>query len=191
MSVAPPDQDTAERPAAQPGPARARFLKVLIFVALPLLGYAASAVLPRLVIYLGYAAALLAIAYSDYRELRIPNAITYPAILFALGAAFHFPGGPLGALAGGGAVALLFLVPVLIYGPQRAGVGDVKLGLFVGLILGLTPVLFWALLFAFGLGAAVGLTGVVFGNLTRHSSIPFGPYVALGAVAGLLVSLTT
>jgi leader peptidase (prepilin peptidase)/N-methyltransferase len=191
MSAAPPDHNTPERPAAQPGPVRSRFLKVLIFASLPLLGYAASAVLPRLVIYAGYAAALLSVAYTDYRQRRIPNAIIYPALLFALGAAFHFPGGPLNALAGGGATALLFLVPVFIYGPQRAGIGDVKLGLFVGLILGLTPALFWALLLAFGLGAVVGLTGVLFGDLTRHSSLPFGPYMAFGAIAGLLISLTT
>jgi leader peptidase (prepilin peptidase)/N-methyltransferase len=147
-------------------------------------GYIAAVALPRPALYFGYAAVLVAIGVIDYRERRIPNAITYPAIAFALGATLNSPG-PEATLAAGGATALLFLLPVLIYGPQRAGIGDVKLGLFVGLILGPTLALFWSLFVAFGLAAVVGLAGLLAGRLRWQSTFPFGPYLACGALVGL------
>ena len=150
-------------------------------------GYIAAVALPRPALHLGYVAVLAAVAFVDYRERRIPNAITYPAIAFALGAALN-SGDRAATLAAGGATALLFLLPVLIYGPQRAGIGDVKLGLFVGLILGLTPALFWSLFIAFGLAAVVGLAGLLAGRLGWRSTLPFGPYLACGALAGLVMA---
>ncbi len=150
-------------------------------------GVIAAVALPRPVLHFGYAAILVAVGYVDYRERRIPNAITYPANAFALGTALNSPGRE-ATLAAGGATALLFLLPVLVYGPRRAGIGDVKLGLFVGLILGLTYALFWSLFIAFGLAALVGLAGLLAGRMHWRTTFAFGPYLACGALAGLVMA---
>ena len=184
-----PDTPGATSPGGRDFLSQAAWLGLLAVA-----GYIAAVALPGLALHLGYAAVLVAVAFVDYRERRIPNAITYPAIAFALGAALNSPGRE-ATLAAGGATALLFLLPVLIYGPQRAGIGDVKLGLFVGLILGLTMALFWALFIAFGLAAIAGLAGLLAGRLhpaharlSWQSTFPFGPYLACGTLAGLLMA---
>jgi leader peptidase (prepilin peptidase)/N-methyltransferase len=62
--------------------------------------------------------------------------------------------------------------------------GDVKLAAVMGLYLGraVAP----ALVIAFGIGALVGLVMIArMGTAARKQAIPFGPFLALGGVAGL------
>ncbi|MCX6033031.1 MAG: prepilin peptidase [Chloroflexi bacterium] len=149
-------------------------------------GYLLARLLPRQALYLIYVAALVVVAYYDIRERRVPNVVSYPAILFALGAMWAAPDGWRSALLGAIVAAAVMLVPVIVYGAQRAGIGDVKLAIFIGLILGFTPALFWAALIAFAGAAIVGLVGVVLGKLTFKSALAFGPFMALGACLALL-----
>ena len=150
--------------------------------------YLAAGFFPPYVFYLAYLAALMAVAYSDFRERRIPNRIIYPAILVALGAMFRFPGWGT-ALLGGAIAALIFIVPVFIYGPERAGIGDVKLAFFIGLIFGFSMTLYWALLVGFGGAALVGLVGILLRKMSRKSLLPFGSFLALGAIAFLIAQM--
>jgi prepilin signal peptidase PulO-like enzyme (type II secretory pathway) len=106
-----------------------------------------------------------------------------------LGAGVVQPGWP-SSLLGGLATAALFLLPVLIFGSQRAGIGDVKLGLFVGLVLGFSTSLYWALLIAFGSGLLVGLVGILLKKWDRKSLLPFGPFLALGMVVATIFQVT-
>jgi prepilin signal peptidase PulO-like enzyme (type II secretory pathway) len=145
-----------------------------------------SAFLDRYVFYLLYIVVLVAVSYKDLRERRIPNLIIYPAIVVALGAMFRFPGWQT-ALAGGLAAGVLFIVPVFIFGPARAGLGDVKLAFFIGLILGFSYALYWALFIAFAAGTLVGVVGILRGALSRKSLLPFGPFLALGAAVILVI----
>jgi leader peptidase (prepilin peptidase)/N-methyltransferase len=140
------------------------------------------------VFYVAYIVVLIAVAYSDFRERRIPNCIIYPAILVALGAMFRFPGWG-SALLGGAVAALVFIVPVFIYGPERAGMGDVKLAFFIGLIFGFDWPLYWALLVGFGSAALVGLVGILLRKMSRKSLLPFGSFLSLGAIALLIVQM--
>jgi len=151
---------------------------------LPLAGYLISGYLPRLVLYTLYTLALLAVSYFDLREQRVPNRISYPSILFALGAMFHSPGWK-SALLGGMVAAAVLFIPVLVYGAERAGIGDVKLALLIGLILGWSVALFWAALLAFVLAAIVSLIGILLQRLTFKSKLPFGPFMALGAIVAM------
>ena len=152
------------------------------------LAFFLSGWLPRFVLWGGYVAVLIAIGYKDFRERRIPNRLVYPAILVALGAMFHFPGWQSALL--GGAVAALFLaLPVVILGPSRAGVGDVKLALFVGLILGYSYALYGAMFIAFGGAALVGLVGIALRMLTRRSLLPFGVFLAIGTIIMLVLQM--
>ena len=105
----------------------------------------------RLVLFVGV---LVYVSFTDLYWRRVPNVVTYPAIIIALCLLLVEPNpvsGLWGALVGG----LVLLIPVLRYGPERAGVGDVKLALFIGLVLGF-PATFYALFAAFGIGFSCG-----------------------------------
>jgi leader peptidase (prepilin peptidase)/N-methyltransferase len=84
------------------------------------------------------------------------------------------------AVAAGG----FFLVAVLAY-PRGMGMGDVKLAFVLGLFLGrdVGPALFVALVAGTLVGAAViARKGAAEG---RKTAVPFGPFLALGAVVAL------
>ena len=128
---------------------------------------------------------LLTATLTDLRARLIPNRLTYPGSLAALGAS-ALPGGVglLDAAAGGLAAGLLalgmLLLGVLIY--RRAdvfGMGDVKLALFIGLVAGLSRAL-WSLMAGILAGGVIGL-GVLLAGRSRRSTMPYGPALALGA----------
>jgi prepilin signal peptidase PulO-like enzyme (type II secretory pathway) len=101
---------------------------------------------------------------------------------------FHFPGWGR-ALLGGAVAALVFIIPVFIYGPERAGIGDVKLAFFIGLIFGFSLTLYWAFLVGLGSAALVGLVGIFLRKMSRKSLLPFGSFLALGAIAFLITQM--
>ena len=174
--------------AEKPTCTRESALKLAAAGVLAVASYLAAGFLPPYVFYLAYLVVLIAVAYSDFRERRIPNRIIYPAILVALGAMFRFPGWS-SALLGGAVAALVFIVPVFIYGPERAGIGDVKLAFFIGLIFGFSMTLYWALFVGFGSAALVGLVGILLRKMSRKSLLPFGSFLALGAIAFLITQM--
>jgi leader peptidase (prepilin peptidase) / N-methyltransferase len=87
-------------------------------------------------------------------------------------------------IAGAGAFLFLFLA-VLAY-PRGMGMGDVKLAGAMGLYLGLSIVP--ALLAAFLSGSVVGLFIIAReGAAGRKMAVPFGVFLALGGIVGVLV----
>ncbi len=87
------------------------------------------------------------------------------------------------AIAAAAAGGLLFAA-ALAY-PRGMGLGDVKLAATMGLFLGrnVGPAILVALL----AGALVGLAMIArHGAAARKRAIPFGPFLALGGVVGLL-----
>lgn len=78
---------------------------------------------------------------------------------------------------------LFFAFFWLVSGGKWMGLGDAKLGLGIGWFLGLSKALL-ALVFSFWLGAVVGLTLIVLERRKYKisSAIPFGPFLALGAL---------
>jgi len=122
------------------------------------------------------------------RERRIPNQIVYPLIPVAFGANVERLGWP-SALLGGLIAGTVFLVPVLILGSRRAGIGDVKLGVFLGVALGFSWWLYVALLIAFTSGFLVGLVGIILHKWDRKSLMPFGPFLAFGMIVMMVVQL--
>ncbi len=137
------------------------------------------------VIGLVFVAMLAVITLTDLEHRTIPNkALIAGAILCLLIAAPTDPAGlPERAIAAAGAGALFFLV-ALAY-PRGMGLGDVKLAATMGLFLGraVAP----AILAALFAGSAVGLWLILRqGAAARKMAIPFGPFLALGGVVGLL-----
>lgn len=131
-----------------------------------------------------------AVALIDIRHRIIPNALTYPSLLFfpalvVLARLFNAPIDPLRALEGmaiyGGG---LFIIAFLSRG---MGMGDVKLAGVIGVVLGGLGLRYVGV----AAGAAIlfgGLMGVVALALgrDRKSAIPFGPSMAAGAIVAAL-----
>jgi leader peptidase (prepilin peptidase) / N-methyltransferase len=128
---------------------------------------------------------LMAITLTDLERRIIPNKILIVAALagVAITAATDPSALPERAIAAAAAGGLLFGV-ALAY-PRGMGLGDVKLAATMGLFLGrdIAPAIFVALLS----GSLVGLAMIARdGTAARKRAIPFGPFLALGGLVGLL-----
>lgn len=145
--------------------------------------------------YLALAFACVTLAVIDLRAKLLPNRITYPALplvaalLLVASAAEHDLGRMARALEAGGLAGLGFLALVLI-SPGGLGLGDVKFALVLGLGLGW---LGWSAVAAgfvgaFLLGGVAALVAVVVLRLGRTAQLPFGPWLAAGALLAVLAS---
>jgi leader peptidase (prepilin peptidase)/N-methyltransferase len=129
-----------------------------------------------------FCAVLVVISATDLAHRIIPNRVVLPATAVVLAAQTVLEPSPewaLGALGGGG-----FLLLAAIVYPAGMGMGDVKLALLMGAMLGRTvPV---ALMI--GMVAALVPSIVLLarhGSAARKMGIPFGPFLALGSVVAL------
>jgi leader peptidase (prepilin peptidase)/N-methyltransferase len=130
---------------------------------------------------------LVPIAVIDLDLKIIPNKLTGPAAVLAvaLGAVLEPSYLPEQLAAGAGAL-VFFLLPTLIH-QKGMGMGDVKLVAVLGLYLGraVAPAIFIALILGVVVGAAViAMKGVSDG---RRTKIPFGPFLAIGALIAFFV----
>jgi leader peptidase (prepilin peptidase) / N-methyltransferase len=140
----------------------------------------------QLALGLVFTAVLVAVTLTDLERRIIPNSILLAGAIAAVAiAAIGDPASlPVRVLAGAGAGGVLFLA-ALAY-PQGMGLGDVKLAATMGLFLGrnVVPAIFVALL----AGSLVGLAMIAReGAAARKRAIPFGPFLALGGIVGLLL----
>jgi len=132
-----------------------------------------------------FVAMLAAVTLTDLEQRIIPNKVLIVGALICIAiAAPTDPSGlPERAIAAAAAGTVFFVV-VLAY-PKGMGLGDVKLAATMGLFLGraVAPAILAALL----IGSAVGLALIArHGSEARKMAIPFGPFLALGGVIGLL-----
>ncbi|MCC3374612.1 A24 family peptidase [Cohnella sp. REN36] len=121
------------------------------------------------------------VTVSDIRYMLIPNRVLLVFAPILAIARLWAPHGPiwshlLGAVVGGG---LLLLVALLSKGGM--GLGDVKLFALLGGIIGL-PQIPVALVAACLAGTIVGLLLLATGRVKRKQPIPFGPFLAFGAL---------
>jgi leader peptidase (prepilin peptidase)/N-methyltransferase len=129
-----------------------------------------------------FCAVLVAVSAIDIEHRIIPNRIVLPATVVVLAANTARDPSPEWVIAGLAASGFL-LAAALVY-PAGMGMGDVKLALLMGVVLGKTvPV---ALIV--GMLAAM-IPGIVlfarYGKKARKMGIPFGPFLALGSVVAL------
>jgi len=151
-----------------------------------------SAALP----FYWYLFVLLIIAtFTDFAHLIIPDVISIPGMVVGLLASFIFPEimkaashteglvrSFIGLLAGGGAIWGIGILGKAVFKKDAMGGGDVKLMAMVGSFLGVKIALFSIFLGSL-FGAIVGGVLIVSRLKTRKDYIPFGPYLALGAVS--------
>jgi leader peptidase (prepilin peptidase)/N-methyltransferase len=126
-----------------------------------------------------FVAALLGISFVDLRERRVPNRIVLPAAALVLALRTIGDPSPEWAIAALAAAAFL-LVPALIY-PAGLGMGDVKLMLLLGAMLGRDVLTALVL----GLSAAAIPSLVLLLRGRRGTTIPLAPFLALGGVVVL------
>lgn len=171
---------------------------------------------PMLPVGLVFVAVMVALIFIDTDHMILPNVITYPLFAAALAVRIAFPifidghafpdmlyapaamfsgqpgwvvslaGALAGALAGGGSLWLVGAIWKSVRGVEAMGLGDVKMMLGVGALLG------WrlALLTIFG-GAFVGaLAGIFLVMRSRERSLqtqmPFGIFLGTAAILALL-----
>jgi leader peptidase (prepilin peptidase) / N-methyltransferase len=138
-----------------------------------------------LLLELPFVACLIALAGIDLDHKLLPNKLVYPMAVYGLIATAIVDSGDLveHLIAGAGGFLFLFIA-VLAY-PRGMGMGDVKLAGAMGLYLGLS--LIPAMLVAFLTGSLVG--GVMMareGMQARKKAVPFGVFLALGGIVGVL-----
>jgi leader peptidase (prepilin peptidase) / N-methyltransferase len=134
---------------------------------------------------LPFVASLIALAGIDLDHKLLPNKIVYPMAVYGLVATALVDTDNLveHLIAGAGGFLFLF-VAVLAY-PRGMGMGDVKLAGAMGLYLGLSIVP--AMLVAFLSGSLVGLGMIAReGAQARKKAVPFGVFLALGGIVGVL-----
>jgi leader peptidase (prepilin peptidase)/N-methyltransferase len=139
-----------------------------------------------LVLGLVLVAFLVPIALIDAEHRLIPNKLTLPAAVIAvvLGTALD-PGGEVERLIAGVAAGTVLALPSLLH-PKGMGMGDAKLVAVLGLYLGsaVAP----AFLVAFAVGTVVGMAIMIRKGMSagRKTAIPFGPFLAIGGIVGVL-----
>jgi leader peptidase (prepilin peptidase)/N-methyltransferase len=164
-----------------------------------------------------FVTALVALIFIDAEHMLLPNAITYPGIVFAIIARLSLPylvginafedlpqlaygpfstwplwassliGAVLGALAGGGSLWLMGWLWERLRGVEAMGLGDVKMMFMVGAYLG------WRLtILTIFLGVLSGsIIGVGLmarrGEKDMQMQLPFGIFLGIGSIFALLI----
>lgn len=136
---------------------------------------------------------LVALALIDLDTLTLPNALTQSGLVLGLlvQTVWGWQRGETIAqlmAAIGGMVLGLWLLEIIRFlgtlwlGQPAMGGGDPKLAGLIGAWLG-WKLLLVSVFFACSLGALMGVGAIALGRLQRRQAMPFGPFLALGAIA--------
>ena len=140
---------------------------------------------PLFVVRAAFASSLIVLFVIDLQHRILPNVITIPGIAIGLLCSFFLPPGWLDSLLGiavGGGT--LFAIAEGYYRVRRMeglGMGDVKLLAMIGAFLGWKLVLLTLILASFA-GSLAGVTLIASGRGSMKLALPFGTFLAVGAV---------
>jgi leader peptidase (prepilin peptidase)/N-methyltransferase len=128
---------------------------------------------------------------TDLDQRLLPDVLTLPvipvALIYAVSGLNPFVDGAwLPALGVALAVPLVLFLPSLLYGAGAFGVGDVKLLVGAGLLLGLEAYL-GGVVFGLLLAGIVLAVLLVARRIGRRTYVPFGPFLILGALWAVLI----
>jgi leader peptidase (prepilin peptidase)/N-methyltransferase len=147
----------------------------------------------ELAVALFYICLFMVLMVIDWEKGLILNKIVFPAIVasIVISAAFSLflPDIEIvpfiGRAAIGGGIGLVIFLLIVIVSRGGMGWGDVKLAALIGLATGF-PLIFIALLIGVVLGGVVAALLLAFKIKKRKEAIPFGPFLAIAAIATLL-----
>jgi leader peptidase (prepilin peptidase)/N-methyltransferase len=148
-------------------------------------GVSTAGTLPEKLVAAGLALLLVLIAAVDAKHRLVPNAVIYPAAAAALVVSVTPQGRGIGSALLGGLFGFAPFLLAAALRPGGLGGGDVKLAAFIGLTFGFPHVL-WALILGVLAGGAAAAYLMLARGRGRAHTIPYAPFLCLGAVAALL-----
>lgn len=133
--------------------------------------------------------ALLVVVGTDLSHQIIPDVITLPGLIVGvLGAVTVLPVGwvnaLLGILVGGGILWALAWISPYLFGKEGMGGGDIKLLAMIGAFLGWKPALLTIMVGSLT-GSLIGVSLIGLHVIKRDEYIPFGPFLAFGALVSM------
>ena len=162
----------------------------LVTAALFVAGYVIYGWTPLLAVRLAFACAMVVLFVIDLQHHLLPNVITVPGIVIGFALSLMLPPGwkasLIGLMAGGG---MLFGIAEAWYrlrGIEGLGMGDVKMLAMIGAFLGWKLMLVTLVLSSFA-GSVIGIGVIVLGRGGMKSVLPFGTFLAVGALTAAVV----
>ncbi|HZJ31120.1 MAG TPA: prepilin peptidase [Vicinamibacterales bacterium] len=156
-----------------------------ITAALFIAGYFIYGWTPLLAVRLAFTCAMIVLFMIDLQHYLLPNVITVPGIVIGFALSLVLPPGwkasLIGLVAGGG---LLFAIAEAWYrfrGIEGLGMGDVKMLAMIGAFLGWKLMLVTLVLSSFA-GSLIGVGAIALGRGGMKSMLPFGTFLAVGAL---------
>ena len=142
-------------------------------------------------IYFTFIIALLVITFIDLDHRIIPDIISLPGIPLGFLASFVLPQiswteSLIGIVSGGGILLAIAIGYQLVTGKEGMGGGDIKLLAMIGAFLGWEGVLFTIMASSLT-GTVVGLMVMLRAGKGMKMAVPFGPFLAIGALLYLFV----
>ena len=139
--------------------------------------------------YFAFAAALVVITFIDLDHQIIPDVISLPGIVIGLAFSLVSPlvtpiDALIGALAGGGTLLAVAWLYHTFRGVEGMGGGDIKLLAMIGAFLGWKSI-FVTLFVGSVIGSIIGVIVMLYEGADTKLAIPFGPFLAGGALVYL------
>jgi len=143
-----------------------------------------------LIVRLAFAWAMIALFVIDYQHQILPNVITIPGIV--IGILSNILAGPgwiasiIGAAVGAGSLYAIAEIYYRVRHEEGLGMGDVKMLGMIGAFLGWKLVLLTLVISSF-LGSIIGVFVLVSRKESLKYAMPFGTFLAVGALVASVV----
>jgi leader peptidase (prepilin peptidase) / N-methyltransferase len=136
-----------------------------------------------------FSLSLVVISFIDLDHMIIPDVLSIPGIVLGLLGSFLVPylsplDSLIGIIAGGGTFYIIAYGYSLLRGKEGMGGGDIKLIAMIGAWMGWRPLPIIILISALA-GALIGGIFIIASGKGARARIPFGPFLALGALTYL------
>ena len=137
-----------------------------------------------------FASAMIVLGFIDYYHQILPDEITLPGLVLALGYGLvrqdmSFRQALIGAAVGAGFLLFVYGAYFLVRRKEGLGMGDVTMLLVIGAYAGWLPTVLTLILASFA-GALVGVYFIAFRKKDMQFALPFGTFLAPAAVVALL-----
>jgi leader peptidase (prepilin peptidase)/N-methyltransferase len=138
-------------------------------------------------VYIVFIYILIVITVIDLDHMIIPDRLVGLGLIIGIAAIFvgaieiGWKDAFMGSFFYGGFLYLAGMLGKRIFKKEAMGMGDVKLGVMMGLLLG-WKMSVMSLYLSFLVASIVGLTAIITGQLSKGDRIPFGPFLAVGTV---------
>ncbi len=140
------------------------------------------------IVYMIMCTLLIIISFIDLKERIIPDVLSLPFMAIGFILSFFMKSlspidSLLGILAGGGSLLIIAIAGTYLFKKEAMGGGDIKLGAMIGAFLGWQLTLL-SLFLGFFLGSIIGVVVLII-NKGKTDIVPFGPFIALGAILSI------